>query len=94
MYFSDHARRKQRASAAAGGPPINFVTSGKAFEEEFRFSITEWRIACASVVTQTEEDQGSGCCTLFLSVLSGGSACTQVCHSDNADAAVQAVPTT
>ncbi|XP_037498306.1 uncharacterized protein LOC119371922 [Rhipicephalus sanguineus] len=88
-------RVKRRGSAAVGGPPINTVTSGKVLpQEELRFNIAEWRIACASVVTQTEEDQGSGCCTVFLSALSGGSACTQVCHSDNVDASVQAVPTT
>ncbi|XP_075551433.1 uncharacterized protein LOC142584951 isoform X1 [Dermacentor variabilis] len=84
-----------RGSAAVGGPPIHTAASGEALpQEELLLGIAEKPIAFASVMTQTEEDQSSGCCSLFLSVSSGGSACTQVRHSNTIDAAVQAVPTT
>ncbi|KAL1485495.1 hypothetical protein MTO96_031916 [Rhipicephalus appendiculatus] len=62
--------------SVVGGPPINIATSGEALPPgELLTGNSKKHIAFASVVTQTEEDQGSGCCTVFLSVSSGGSAC-------------------
>ncbi|XP_037498308.1 uncharacterized protein LOC119371925 [Rhipicephalus sanguineus] len=86
-------RFQQVESSSAGGPPISIAASGEALPHgELRLGTIKNHIAFASVMTQTE-DQGSGCCSVFLSVSSGGSASTQVCHSNNIDAAVQAVPT-
>ncbi|XP_037515634.1 uncharacterized protein LOC119392748 [Rhipicephalus sanguineus] len=97
-----YQRLERRGSAAAGKPPVHTETPGEASpQEEFILGGTEERvagdeehIAFASVTTQTEGSQTSGPCSLFLSVSSGGSASTQVCHSNMTHTAVQATPAT